>query len=85
MGARGASSAASRNSAPCARRGRCVLLPARGGSAGGGGSSDACCSTTLLGGCWRAPAQPAGDEQTLLGWVLELAEAEQPSRLPLRA
>ena len=42
-------------------------------------------ASTLLGGCWRAPAQPTGDEGTPLGWVLELAEAEQPSRLPLRA
>ncbi|CAE7030091.1 unnamed protein product [Symbiodinium natans] len=41
-------------------------------------------ASTLLGGCWRAPAQPTGDEGTPLGWVLELAEAEQPSRLPLR-
>ena len=34
---------------------------------------------TLLGGCWRAPAQPTGDERTPLGWVLDLAEAKQPS------
>ena len=28
--------------------------------------------------------QPTRDEHAPLGWVLELAEAEQPSRLPLR-
>ena len=42
-------------------------------------------ASMLLGGCWRAPAQPTGDEHTPLRWVLELAEAEQLSRLPLRA
>ena len=39
-------------------------------------------ASTLLGGCWRAPAQPTGDQHTPLGCVLELAEDEQPSRLP---
>ena len=35
-------------------------------------------------GVWRAPAQPIGADDVPLGRVLELAEAEQPSRLPLR-
>ena len=42
-------------------------------------------ASTLLGGVWRAPAQPSGDEHVPIGRVLALAEAEQPSRLPLRA
>ena len=64
----------------------CELLPARGGSAGGGGSSAARCSAPWPRRCWAAAgAQPTGDDHTPLGWVLELAEAERPSRLPLRA
>ena len=39
-------------------------------------------ASTLLGGRWRAPVQLTGDEQTPLGWVQELAEAEQPSCCP---
>ncbi|CAE7232384.1 GOR [Symbiodinium natans] len=27
-------------------------------------------ASTLLGGCWRVPAQPTGDEGTPLGWIL---------------
>ena len=42
-------------------------------------------ASTLLGDVWRAPAQPAGADDVPLGRVLELAEAEQPSRLPLQA
>ena len=48
------SSAASRNSFPCARRGRCELLPVRGGSVGGGGSSAARCSAPWPRRCWAA-------------------------------
>ena len=42
-------------------------------------------ASKLLGGVWHAPAQPACDEHVPIGRVLALAEAEQPSRLPLRA
>ncbi|CAE7568774.1 unnamed protein product [Symbiodinium natans] len=42
-------------------------------------------ASTLLGGIWRAPAQPGGDGQPTLSEVVELAEPALPSLLPLRA
>ena len=60
-----------------APRGRCVRLPARAPMVGA--------APMRVAARWRALARPTGDEHTTLGWVLEFAEAEQPSRLPLRA
>ena len=42
-------------------------------------------ASTLLGGTWRAPAQPGSDGQPTLSEVVELAEPTLPSLLPLRA
>ena len=42
-------------------------------------------ASTLLGNAWRSPAQPFGDEGPQLSAVLQLADSEEPSRLPLRS
>eukprot|EP00434_Breviolum_minutum_P012613 symbB.v1.2.011117.t1/scaffold739.1/size166688/8 len=42
-------------------------------------------ASTLLGNIWRSPAQPCTDEGPQLSAVLQLADSEEPSRLPLRS
>ena len=67
---------------PCARHGRCergvgsqVVWAARLRVAARLGDD----------AVWCAPSQPIGDEHIPLGQIVVLTEAEQPSRLPLRA
>ena len=42
-------------------------------------------ASTLLGNVWRSPTQPWGDTGPPLSDVLQLADPEEPSRLPLRS
>ncbi len=42
-------------------------------------------ASTLLGNVWRSPAQPWADTGPPLSDVLQLADPEEPSRLPLRS